>query len=155
MVAGGTACGVVCCGFRAAERGSGGVLWTCSIFALFSEKRVRGDVLMPTRGGNGHELGPDNLALAERGTRWRCRQCGAERAAAWRRKRGGSALGAHVASGCHRQPTERWRERRTGRGKQYPAAATGPAAVGLTPANLAIVDRATVGAAVSVVLSAR
>lgn len=28
-----------------------------------------------------HELAPDNLALAERGTRWRCRQCGAERAA--------------------------------------------------------------------------
>ena len=30
---------------------------------------------------------PDNLVLAERGNRWRCRQCGADRAAARRSRR--------------------------------------------------------------------
>ena len=29
----------------------------------------------------------DNPVLAERGNRWRCRQCGADRAAAWRSRR--------------------------------------------------------------------
>src|SRR5438067_10869435 len=33
-------------------------------------------VLPPSRRGNGHERNPNNLAAAERGTRWRCRQCG-------------------------------------------------------------------------------
>jgi hypothetical protein len=32
-----------------------------------------------------HLLTPDNLVIAERGTRWRCRQREAERAVAWRR----------------------------------------------------------------------
>jgi hypothetical protein len=64
-----------------------GVLWTCSIFALFGPKRVRGAVLPPSRCGNGHELTPDNLVPAACGTRWRCRQYGGERAAAWRRRR--------------------------------------------------------------------
>jgi len=62
------------------------VLWTNSIVPLFAQKRPSDKVLAPTRCGNGHALTPDNLALAERGTRWRCRQCGIERAAAWRRR---------------------------------------------------------------------
>ena len=66
--------------------GSGGVLWTNSIIPLFAQKRPLDKVLAPTRCGNGHELTPDNLIPAECGTRWRCRQCGAERAAAWRRR---------------------------------------------------------------------
>ena len=45
------------------------------------------NILASTRCGNGHELTPDNLMVAERGTRWRCRECGAERAAAWRRRK--------------------------------------------------------------------
>ena len=71
--------------------GSGGVLRTCSIFPLFAPTGVRGAVLPPARCGNGHELTPDNLVPAERGTRWRCRQCGADRAAAWRRRRTAAA----------------------------------------------------------------
>ena len=66
--------------------GSGGVLWTNSIIPLFAQKRSSDKVLRPTRCGNGHELTPDNLVTAERGTRWRCRQCGADRAAEWRRR---------------------------------------------------------------------
>ncbi len=73
------------------QSGSGGVLWTCSIFPLFAPKHVRGAVLPLGRCGNGHELTSDNLVPAERGTRWRCRQCGADRAAAWRRKRTAAA----------------------------------------------------------------
>jgi len=61
-----------------------GVLWTNSTVPLFAQKRPSDKVLAPTRCGTGHELTPDNLTLAERGTRWRCRQCGIDRAAAWR-----------------------------------------------------------------------
>jgi hypothetical protein len=43
--------------------------------------------LDPVPSPRGDQLTPDNLEPAERGTRWRCRQCGAERAAAWRRRR--------------------------------------------------------------------
>ena len=38
---------------------------------LFTPKRVRGTILPPSRCGNGHELTPDNLLPAERGTRCR------------------------------------------------------------------------------------
>ena len=62
------------------------VNWTNSIIPLFASKRPSDKLLAPTRCGNGHELTPDNLGLAERGTRWCCRQCGMERAAAWRRR---------------------------------------------------------------------
>ena len=68
------------------ERANASVLWTNSIVPLFAQKRPSDKVLAPTRCGNGHELTPDNLVLAERDTRWRCRQCGIERAAAWRRR---------------------------------------------------------------------
>jgi hypothetical protein len=71
--------------------GSGGVLWTNSIIPLFASKRPSDKVLAPARCGNGHELTPDNLVPAERGARWRCRQCGAESAAAWRRRRKAAA----------------------------------------------------------------
>jgi hypothetical protein len=59
--------------------------------SLFGQKHVRGTVLLPSRYGNGHELTPDNLVSAERGIRWRCRQYGADRAAAWRRRRKAAA----------------------------------------------------------------
>jgi hypothetical protein len=80
--------------------GSGGVLWTCSIFPLFAPKHVRGAVLPPGSCGNGHELTPDNLVPAERGTRWRCRHCGADRAATWRRKR---TVAAYCSSNLRRR----------------------------------------------------
>ena len=64
-----------------------GLLRTYSIFALFSPERVSSHFPTPTRRGNGRGLTPDNLVPAECGTRWRCRQCGAERAAAWRHRR--------------------------------------------------------------------
>jgi hypothetical protein len=54
---------------RVAQLQIGGVLWTCSISPLFAQKGVRGTVLPLGRCGNGHELTPDNLLLAERGTR--------------------------------------------------------------------------------------
>jgi hypothetical protein len=60
--------GAVRCGFVAEKRGSGGVLWTCSIFPLFGPKRIPGTILSPGRCGNGHELTPDNMAPAERDT---------------------------------------------------------------------------------------
>jgi hypothetical protein len=47
----------------------------------------RGIVLPPGRCGDGHELAPVNLVPTERGTCWRCRHCGADGAAAWRRRR--------------------------------------------------------------------
>jgi len=62
--------------------------------------------LAPTRCGNGHELTPDNLVPGERGTRWRCRQCGSERAAVWRRRHSTAAwvrsggYGANLTSSC-------------------------------------------------------
>ncbi len=68
-----------------------GVIWTNSIIPLFAQKRPSDKTLAPTHCGNGHELTPDNLVPAERGTRWRCRRCGAERAAAWRRRRSAAA----------------------------------------------------------------
>src|SRR6516225_1721725 len=55
--------------------GSGCVPWTNAIVPLFAQKRPSDNTLAPTRCGNGHALTPDNLVLAERGTRWRCRQC--------------------------------------------------------------------------------
>ena len=67
--------------------GSGGVPWTNAIVPLFAQKRPSDNILAPTRCGNGHALTPGNLVLAERGTRWRCRQCGIDRAATWRRRR--------------------------------------------------------------------
>jgi len=67
------------------RRGNAGGLWTNSIIPLFAQKRPSDKVLAPARFGNGHEL---TQVPAERDTRWRCRQCGAERAAAaWRRRR--------------------------------------------------------------------
>jgi hypothetical protein len=74
------------------KTGGGGLLWPCSIFPLFALKSVSRTVLLPGRCGNGHELTPLTLVPAERSTRWRCRQCGADRAAAWRRRRRGPWL---------------------------------------------------------------
>ncbi len=44
---------------KVGDCGSGGVLRTYSIFALFSQERVRSDVLKTTWCANGHELTPD------------------------------------------------------------------------------------------------
>src|ERR1700693_4833358 len=71
-----------CLNAKGNKSGSGGLLWNYSIFPLFGPERVRGGVLPPMSCGNGHEPPPDNLAPAESGTRWRCRQRGGERVAA-------------------------------------------------------------------------
>jgi hypothetical protein len=55
---------VRCISKQIAANGSGGLLWTCSIFPLFGQKRVRATVLPSSRCGNGHELTPDNLVPA-------------------------------------------------------------------------------------------
>jgi DNA invertase Pin-like site-specific DNA recombinase len=53
------------------------------------EARPAGDrrAQPPTHCGKGHALMPSNLALSKGGTQWRCRQCGADRAAVWRRRK--------------------------------------------------------------------
>jgi hypothetical protein len=52
----------------------------------FSDKdlcAVEGPAIPPAC-GNGHPLSAENLLIDEREARWRCRQCGRERAAAFR-----------------------------------------------------------------------
>ncbi len=39
---------------------------------------------IPETCGKGHPLTPENLHMDDRDERWRCRQCGRERAAAFR-----------------------------------------------------------------------
>jgi transposase-like protein len=42
---------------------------------------------MPAACGNGHPLSAENLRIEDGEARWRCRQCGRERAAASRGRR--------------------------------------------------------------------
>ena len=52
----------------------------------FSDKGLCavGGLAIPAACGNGHPLSPENLRIDDREARWRCRQCGRERAAAFR-----------------------------------------------------------------------
>jgi hypothetical protein len=73
--------------------GSGGVLWSHSrVIVCFSEASEvpNGAPLhkMPDTCGKGHPLTPENLHVDDREQRWRCRQCGRERAAALRMRFG-------------------------------------------------------------------
>jgi hypothetical protein len=55
----------------------------------FSDKNLCavGGPAIPAVCGNGHPLSPENLRIDDREARWRCRQCGRERAAAFRGRR--------------------------------------------------------------------
>jgi hypothetical protein len=67
--------------------GSGGALWSHSMgIFCFSDKDLRAPErpAIPAACGNGHPLSAENLLIDDREARWRCRQCGRERAAAFR-----------------------------------------------------------------------
>jgi hypothetical protein len=70
--------------------GSGGAIWSHSIGVFyFSDKDLcAGEGLaIPAVCGNGHPLSAENLRIDDREARWRCRQCGRERAASFRGRR--------------------------------------------------------------------
>jgi hypothetical protein len=67
--------------------GSGGVISTNSTVVVpFPNlpRRLTEVAELPTHCGNGHPLTPDNVRIDQGEGRWRCRQCGRERAAAFR-----------------------------------------------------------------------
>jgi site-specific DNA recombinase len=70
--------------------GSGGLLPTNSTavvhFPNIDRRKIRPDEI-PSHCGGGHPLTPDNLRIERGERRWRCLQCGRERAAAFRRRR--------------------------------------------------------------------
>lgn len=74
------------------------MLWTNSIASLFAKKRSSDKVLAPSRCTNGHELTPTTscqLSAVPAGVAGR----GAERAAAWRRRRS-TGRGAVQSASC-------------------------------------------------------
>jgi hypothetical protein len=68
--------------------GSGGVIPTNSTtivpFSSADRRRKSASNKVPDQCGIGHRLTPDNVRIDRRGGRWRCRQCGCDRAAAFR-----------------------------------------------------------------------
>jgi hypothetical protein len=80
--------------FNRQLNGSGGVIPTNSPvivpFGMVDQRPQRPRCDVPSHCGNGHVLTPENLKLS--GGRWRCRRCGAERAARF--------MAAGLASAC-------------------------------------------------------
>ena len=76
-------------GFR--TDGSGGLIATISTavvhFPNIDRRKIQREEI-PSHCGRGHPLTPDNLRIDQSEQRWRCLQCGRERAAAFRRRRG-------------------------------------------------------------------
>jgi hypothetical protein len=74
--------------------GSGGVICTNSTavvqFPNIDRRKIRREDI-PSHCGKGHPLTPENLRIDRREQRWRCLQCGRDRAAAFRRRRGHAA----------------------------------------------------------------
>ena len=74
----------------AAKVGSGGAIPTNSTlvipFSRADRRRKIPSSEIPSHCGRGHPLTPGNLQIAARESRWRCRQCGRERATAFRRR---------------------------------------------------------------------
>jgi hypothetical protein len=67
--------------------GSGGVISTNSTTVLQFPDIDRRNIRrweIPSHCGSGHLLTPDNVRIDQREHRWRCLQCGRERAAAFR-----------------------------------------------------------------------
>jgi hypothetical protein len=71
--------------------GSGGVIPTNSTavipFSSADRRRKDTSIKIPEHCGNGHLLTPHNVRIDQRERRWRCRQCGNDRAAAFRDRR--------------------------------------------------------------------
>ena len=74
--------------------GSGGVICTNSTavvhFSNIDRRKIRREDI-PTHCGRGHPLTPENLRIDRSEQRWRCLQCGRDRAAAFRRRHGRAA----------------------------------------------------------------
>jgi hypothetical protein len=70
--------------------GSGGAIATNSTlvipFSRADRRRKIASTEIPSHCGHGHPLTPGNVQIAARESRWRCRQCGNDRAAAFRRR---------------------------------------------------------------------
>jgi len=70
--------------------GSGGAIPTNSTlvipFSRADRRRKSAGVQIPDHCGNGHRLTVGNARIDQRERRWRCRQCGNDRAAAFRRR---------------------------------------------------------------------
>ena len=77
-----------CMSVQSVANGSGGVLPINSAVVIpFSSLNRRRDIAsseIPNHCGNGYALTPDNIRIDQRERRWRCRQCGRERAGAFR-----------------------------------------------------------------------
>ena len=77
-----------CRALQSVSSGSGGVMPTNSTTIVpFSNPDRRRKIAaneVPAQCGNGHRLTPDNVRIDRREGRWRCRQCGCDRAAAFR-----------------------------------------------------------------------
>jgi hypothetical protein len=78
--------------------GSGGPLWSHSRGVVcFSDalellrNALQAEPSIPDACGKGHPLTPENLQMDDREVRWRCRQCGRERAAAFRARQKAAA----------------------------------------------------------------
>jgi hypothetical protein len=74
--------------------GSGGVIATNSTavvhFSNIDRRKIRREEI-PSHCGEGHPLTLDNLRIEQGQQRWRCLQCGRDRAAAFRRRYGRTA----------------------------------------------------------------
>ena len=70
------------------KRGSGGAIPTYSTtvipFTSADRRRKNSSVQISDYCGNGHRLTVGNVRIDQRERRWRCRQCGNDRAAAFR-----------------------------------------------------------------------
>ena len=73
---------------KVGDCGSGGLIPTNSTtivpFSSADRRRKIASNEVPDQCGNGHRLTPDNVRIDGREGRWRCRQCGCDRAAAFR-----------------------------------------------------------------------
>jgi hypothetical protein len=52
-------------------------------FSSPNRRREIASIEIPNHCGNGHALTPENIRIDQRERRWRCRECGRERAAAF------------------------------------------------------------------------
>jgi len=77
-----------CIRVQTVANGSGGAIATNSTLVIpFSRADRRGKIArvqIPDHCGNGHRLTVGNVRIDQRERRWRCRQCGNDRAAAFR-----------------------------------------------------------------------
>jgi len=86
MLVGGLGCKLV----QNVANGSGGTIATNGTvvipFSRADRRRKIAAFEVPNHCSNGHALTPDNLRIEQHERRWRCRQCGRNRAAAFRHR---------------------------------------------------------------------